>query len=174
MIHRFVARACPQAESAPQTTDDNSTVNGQQRSQRDAGFSLVELTAALAIMAIMIAPLMAAVVATIRASSLNRSLAQVETVLQNAADRVNRAPKKCDYTVYVQAASQSQGWAATRATAQQSRFVPAPNPTMAGTWVSGGCEGSVPADLLVQVVTITVTSPDGKVQRSIEVVKSDV
>ena len=35
---------------------------------------------------------------TVAASATSRSAAQVETALVNAADRVNRAPKRCDYT----------------------------------------------------------------------------
>ncbi|CAB4866784.1 unannotated protein [freshwater metagenome] len=143
-------------------------------SAADGGFSLVELIMTIALMAILIAPLMVGVVSTIRASSNTRVLAQVQTVLQNAADRVNRAPKKCDYTVYAQAAAQSEGWAADRASIVQSRFVPAASPTSAGSWVSGACSGAIPEDLLVQVITITVTSPTGSVQSSIQVVKSDI
>ena len=41
----------------------------------------------------------------IRSSSIAFSGAEVETVLLNASDRVNRAPQLCDYEAYVDAAA---------------------------------------------------------------------
>jgi hypothetical protein len=43
-----------------------------------------------------------------------------------------------------------------------------------GTWMNGGCPNGVRPPGLVQMVRITVTSPDGRVTRTIQVVKSDV
>jgi len=141
-------------------------------SARDAGFSLVEIILTIAVMSILIAPLMSAVVATVRSSRLSRNAAQVETVLQNAADRVNRAPVRCpDYLVYVQAAAQSIGWPPDSASATYAHYDPTSVPD---PWVPGACVGPSPADLIVQRVTITVTSPDGQVTRTLQVVKSDV
>ena len=141
---------------------------------RDQGFSIVELVVTIAILGVLLTPLMSAAIATVRASTSTRNLAQVQTVLQNAADRVNRAPKGCDYTVYAQAAAQSQGWPAGQATIVQSRYVPGSTPAAAGSWLSGACSGLVPDALLVQVVTVTVTSPDGSTKSSVQVVKSDI
>ena len=142
--------------------------------ERDAGFSLVEIVATIAVMAVMMAPMMGAAIASISASSNNRNIAQVETVLQNAADRVNRAAKGCDYGVYVRAAAQSLGWVGSQTDVQQSHYVPGANPTVPGSWAGGACVGPVPDTLLVQRVKITVTSPNGRVVQSVEVVKSDV
>lgn len=152
-----------------------SEVDGR-ATRRDRGFSVVEIVVTVAIVGITVIPVMEAVLTNIRASSSINNGAEVETVLQNAADRVNRAPKKCDYTVYAQAASLSEGWLATQAVVTQDHYVPNANPAVAGTWASGACIGtdSTPADLLVQRVTITVTSPDGRTHRSMQVVKSDV
>lgn len=123
-------------------------------------------------MSILIAPLLSSVIAGIRASTNTSNMAQVETVLQNASDRVNRAPKKCDYSVYVRAAAQSVGWAATQASVTAPEvYVPAAAPTSVGTWAA--CTGT-PKALDVQMMTITVTSPDGKVTRALKVVKSSV
>ena len=108
----------------------------------DQGFSVVELVVTIGILAVLIAPLMTAVIATIRASSTTRSLAQVQTVLQNAADRVNRAPKGCDYTIYAQAAAQSQGWSAGQATVVQSRYLPGTTPAVVGAWLAGAGSSS--------------------------------
>ena len=90
-----------------------------------------------------------------------------------------RAPKKCDYSIYAKAAVQIEGWDPSRASVTQEYFVPGATPADAGTWATGspsfpGCSADEPTDLLVQRVTIRITSPDGKVTRAIEVVKSDV
>jgi len=140
----------------------------------DRGFSLVEIVITVALMSIVIVPVVTAVISTIRTSTRNGVVAEVETVLQNAADRVNRAPKRCDYTLYVQAAAQSEGWDASSATLVQTYYVPGATPAQAGSWATGACPGSTPPDLLVQRVDITVVSPDGATRRSIEVIKSDV
>ena len=148
---------------------------GATREQRcDRGFSLVEIVITVALMSIVIVPVVNAVISTVRASTRNGVAAEVETVLQNAADRVNRAPKRCDYTVYVQAAAQAKGWAASNATLVESHYQPGATPAQTGSWKAGGCPGSTRPDLLVQRVEISVVSPDGGSRRTIEVIKSDV
>lgn len=141
---------------------------------RDRGASLTELLVTVVIMGIVIAPVMNAVIGVIKASATNRGLAQVETVLTNAADQINRAPKRCDYSLYVQTAAQLQGWSTSDATVVHRHYVPGATPQDPGTWVDGACEGSQPTDLLVQLVVVTVRNPDTGAQRSIQVVKSDV
>jgi type II secretory pathway pseudopilin PulG len=141
---------------------------------RDAGATLSELLVTIVIMGIVIAPVMNAVIGVIKSSATNRGLAQVETVLTNAADQVNRAPKRCDYTVFVQTAAQLQGWDPSAASVVHRRFEPGASPDLPGTWVDGACAGSQPDDLLVQLVIVTVTNPETGAQRSIQVVKSDV
>ncbi|MEO5724851.1 MAG: prepilin-type N-terminal cleavage/methylation domain-containing protein [Ilumatobacteraceae bacterium] len=150
--------------------------DGTVATRRDLGQSLVEVVVTISIIAIVLVPIMTAVITNIRTSSSLRNSSLVETVVENAADRVNRAPKVCDYTVYVQAAAQSQGWTASQATVSQQHYVPGADPTVAGRWDSGACIGTAtkPADLLVQLVTITVQSPDGRNSKTIQVVKSDV
>jgi hypothetical protein len=128
-----------------------------------------------------IVPLLQAVATSIVASSTSRSAAQVETALVNAADRVNRAPIHCDYSVYAQAAVQTQ-WgptAADRVSLTQYYYVPGATAAQTGTWVEGAagtpaCEIGTPTDGLVQKVRMSITSPDNNVTRTIEVVKSDV
>jgi prepilin-type N-terminal cleavage/methylation domain-containing protein len=147
----------------------------QRRREADRGFSVVEVVITIALLGIVVVPIMDAVYTSIRASSSSRSSAQVETALVNAADRVNRAPKSCDYTLFAQAAVQTQGWAPDRASLTHRRYVPGATPAAPGTWVDGACEiPPNPKDGEVQLVTITITSPDGKVSRQIQVVKSDV
>jgi type II secretory pathway pseudopilin PulG len=149
------------------------------RSDPDAGFSIVEIVIAIVLMGTVVVAILNAVSTSINASSVSRSAAQVETAVVNAADRVNRAPKRCDYTIYAQAAVQTEGWDPDRAVVTHEYYVPGSDATVQGTWETGaagspGCPGPAPTDLLVQRVTISITSPDGKVRRNIEVVKSDV
>ena len=146
----------------------------------DDGFSLVETLVAMVLMSVAVIPLMIAGIVSIKASAQTRNVAKVETVLANAADRVNRAGEGCDYHEYVQAAAQSQGWEPDRVTVSYQYYVPAADsPVTLGTWVTppvalGACPGAQRTDGLVQKVTITVTSPDNKIERTIVVVKSDV
>jgi Tfp pilus assembly protein PilV len=149
------------------------------RGRDDRGNTLIEIVITVVLMAVIIIPVLEAVRTSIAASATSRSAAQVETALVNAADRVNRAPKRCNYTIYAQAAVQTQGWAANTASVTQQYYVPGADARTAGTWMTGdplspGCAGLSPTDLLVQRVTIHLTSPDGTIRRSIQVVKSDV
>ncbi len=145
----------------------------------DEGFSLIEVVIVVMLMGIVIVAVMSAVITSIATSAVTRSGARVETVVVNAADRVNRAPKSCDYSPYAQAAVQTEGWSASAAVVTQEYYTPAAVPTSAGTWTNGptsspACPAGALTDLLVQRVTIQINSPDGRVRRTIQVVKSDV
>jgi len=153
-------------------TDNEQTTQGREGSDR--GFSLVEVLIAIALMGIAVVPILLAGAMSVKASAQSRSAAKVETVLANAADRVNRAEPGCDYTIYVQAAALAAGWDAAKASATYQWYQPAALPTQLGTWNSGACPTGVYAEGLVQKVAITVQSLDGRVTRSLTVVKSDV
>ena len=140
----------------------------------DRGVTLVEIVMTITLIGTTIVTILSAMTGAVASSSRARSVSQVNTVLQNAADRVNRAPKRCDYSVYAQAAALTQGWEGDQAIVTHEHLVPGGTAAVPGTWVSGACPGGTPTELLVQLVTVTVTSPDGLVTRSIEVVKSDV
>lgn len=142
--------------------------------RRDAGFSLTESIIAVALMAIAVVPILLAAAMTIRTSAQSRSLARLETVLANAADRVNRAPEGCDYTVYVQAAALAEGWQASQASVAYQYYTPGATASTAGTWQSGACPNGVRTSGLVQMVTISLTAADGLTVRTVQVVKSDV
>lgn len=141
---------------------------------RDAGFSLAEAIVSVALMALAVVPIMLAAALTVRTSSQSRSLARVETVLANAADRVNRAPESCDYSVYVQAAALAEGWDSSQTAVSYQYYEPAASATQSGTWQTGACPNGVRPDGLVQMVTITLTGPDARTVRTIQVVKSEV
>ena len=141
---------------------------------RDGGFSLVEIVITIVLMGTVLIAIMDASIGGIRASSTAGDVAQIETVLQNAADRVNRAPLRCDYTVFVQAAAQVAWNDPTRATATYQWYQPGADATASGTWNNGPCSTPGVAGKDVQLVTITIVSPNGKVTRSMQVVKSNV
>jgi prepilin-type N-terminal cleavage/methylation domain-containing protein len=140
----------------------------------DHGFSLVEVVMTIVLIGTVLIAIMNASLAGIKASSAATNVAQIETVLENAADRVNRAPLKCDYGVYVAAAAQAVGWPAGQATATYRWYQPGADATATGSWHSGACSTPGVAGKDVQLVTITIVSPNGKVTRSMEVVKSNV
>lgn len=144
------------------------------RGPGDGGFCAMELVVTLALLGLVVGPVLSAVTTGLSLSARQRTVAAVETVVQNAADRVNRAPKQCDYSVYVDAAALYQGWDPTLITASTDHYVPGATPAQPGVWTAGCSEADGVTQLLVQRVTIAVTSPDGEVERSIEVVKSDV
>jgi hypothetical protein len=146
----------------------------QRSAQRDAGFTLTEVIIAVVLMSTAIVPIMLAGLMTVRTSSQSRSLTRIDTVLANAADRVNRAPNSCDYSVYVEAAALAEGWSPSQATVSYQNYSPASSAGNAGTWTSGACVNGVRTPGLVQMVTIGITNSDGTVLRTIQVVKSDV
>jgi Tfp pilus assembly protein PilV len=143
---------------------------------RDGGFSAVEILITLVLMGTVILPLIDAAWSSVKASATSREVAQIETVLQNAADRVNRAPTSCDYSLYVQAAAQAEGWDPSLATAGYQYYVPGASALAStpGSWASGACPIAGRTSRLIQMVTITVTTDRGLVTRTIKVVKSDV
>lgn len=160
-------------------------VHGKRRASRsrapggDAGFTLIELLVTVVLIGTAVLAVLASVQANIIASSRSRSAARVESVIVNVADRVNRAPSECDYTIYATAAALTEQWPASTVTVTQQHYEFLkydPNAATSGTWQPGACASELtsPPDLVVQKIAIKVTSPDGKVTRTIEVVKSDV
>jgi prepilin-type N-terminal cleavage/methylation domain-containing protein len=147
---------------------------GSRRTQ-DEGFSLVEMVVTITLMGLVMLPIMVAAYSLVRNSSFNRTATRVETVLTNAADRVNRATESCDYAIYVEAAVQAERWDESAVAASYAWYEPGATATTPGVWHTGAaCPPSGYADGLVQRVDITVTSPDGRVTRSMQVVKSEI
>ena len=157
----------------------------------DDGFSLVEVVITIVLIGIVVIPLMIASATSVTASSRTRESAETETVLQNAADRLNRAPAKCDYDLYVQAALKAKGWDPATVMTGYEYYKPGDTVLIPGTWQIGACPGApAPAagthvaglggpggdrsPMLLQRVTISVASPTGNVNQMIRVIKNDV
>lgn len=143
---------------------------------RDEGFSLVEVVITIVLIGIVVIPLLIASATGVTASSRTREAAETETVLQNAADRLNRAIPSCDYDPYVQAALKAKGWAPTLYTTAYEYYQPGSSVLAAtpGSWVPGPCPGGSRPPMLIQRVTITVNSPSLRVRQTIRVIKNDV
>jgi type II secretory pathway pseudopilin PulG len=156
---------------------DERAATRRPASRRDAGFSFVEIVITIVLMGIVMIGVLAAVRGSIRASAVGREAAEVETVLVNAIDGVTRADRgdfPCDLSGPVEAAVERQGWPASSATVQHQYL------DVAGNWISDpfgsgtACPNGVFQTGLVQKVTISITSPDRRVSRTLEVVKGDV
>lgn len=138
---------------------------------RDRGSSLIEILISLVLIGTVVVSMMAALRSSITASSLVFEAAQVETVLLNAGDRISRAPQRCEYEAYVDAAAVAEGWPLSTTTVQVDLLVG--DGTDPSDWQTQTCPDDVSA-FDVQRLTITATHPDGKITRTLTVVKSDV
>ena len=129
------------------------------------------------LLGIVVVPVLAAVRGAIRVSSVSEAAAQVETVLVNAADRVQRAPAGCDYTVSAQGAAAAMQWDPAQIAVEQEYLDPNrgldPGPD-APLGYGPACPETGNQHGLAKRITITVASPDGLVRRHMQVVKSDV
>jgi len=165
------------------TISDMRQPGGRQRAMlrggadTDEGVTLVEVVLSIALMGIVVVPLLLAVSSSIKSSNVSESAAQVETLLVNAVDRVNRAPRsdfQCDVSGPIIAAVETVGWPTTSAVIVQEYL-----DELTGNWVSGTGNLACPDSTgfyngIVQRITITITSPDERVSRTLQVVRGDV
>lgn len=161
--------------------DDDTVRHRQQCARRlDRGFTYVEAVITVVLMGVVVLPILAAVRGSIQAASVSRDAAEVETILVNAVDRVDRADRAdfpCDLTAPAVAAVEASDWehddVASLVTVEHAYL------DDDGSWTTDGtgtaCPGGIlPPRNLIQRISISVTSPDGDVTRTIEVIKSDV
>ena len=139
---------------------------------RDSGFSFVEIVITITLMGIVVVPILVAVAASISASTTSLAAAEVETVLVNSVDRVNRSTRArfpCDLTSPVVAAVETHGWSPSSATVRHEFL------DSSGVWQTDAtgtaCPGGISHNGLVQRITVTITSPEDDVSRSLQVVR---
>lgn len=136
----------------------------------DAGSTLLEIVVATVLLGTIVAALITAVLTMVRASSTVYEAAEVETVLLNAADQVERARQQCDYDTIVDAAALAEGWDVDRVEVTVELLV-ANTGNESTDWAPQDCSTAVrPFD--VQRLTISATHPDQPITRSLQVVKS--
>ncbi|MCB0967831.1 MAG: hypothetical protein KDB37_13425 [Ilumatobacter sp.] len=115
---------------------------------------------------------------SIIASKTSDEAARVESALLTAAERVERAdrllfPCDDDLPKPVEAAAQlklgvSPDEASTYAKVETEHL------DQTGKWAPGACPNGIYQPNLVQRITITMTSPDTGLTRSLEVIKGDI
>ena len=145
---------------------------------RDAGVTLVEILITIVLMGTVVAGILALTQTSIIASKTSEDAARVESALLTAAERVERAdrllfPCDDDLPKPVEAAAQLK-LGVTDVEAPNYAKVETEHLDQTGTWAPGACPGGVYQPNLVQRITITMTSPDTGLTRSLEVIKGDI
>jgi type II secretory pathway pseudopilin PulG len=168
--------------------DDATESLAPDRSRHDRGLTLVEMVVTIALIGLVVLPILAAVAQSIKVSALSRSAAQVETAIVNVSDAVNRVQRlQCvndpgtlapPYTAAARSVLPAD-WAGTQGGVSVSTVYLAKDASNNPIWATTACPLDANGQFLtprnlVQRVTITVTSPDGAIKRTSEVVKSDV
>lgn len=144
---------------------------------RDHGVTFIEILVAVVLIGTVVVGILAAMRTSIIVSANTREAAKVETALLNASDRVSRAPLKCaagGYDPFVEAAiSTWAGSGSAVATVMHLDYDADDGAFGPSSWVSGACPTD-PTAQRVQKIEITITGPDGRVTRSIDVIKSKI
>lgn len=144
--------------------------------RRDRGVTFIEILVTITLLGTVVLGVLAAAQASVRASRVSREASRVESALLTAAERIERAPRsdaayRCDLSGPVYAAAQlklgvSQADAPMYATVTYQHLT-------AGGWVDGACPGGSYQANLVQRITITMTSPNNGLERTLDVLKGD-
>jgi type II secretory pathway pseudopilin PulG len=175
------------------------TIGGRRRAARgcsprsrgavEGGFGLIEIVLTVAVVTVLAAVVLGGLRTSIRTSRLVDQRVRTDAVLANAADRLSasrflRCPESDGsggYLAVAQGAAVSVGWPASAVEIVDIDYW---DPALAGDekWTESNTieadrctgTGSVPADRLLQLITIKVSSSDGRSVRSAKVVKNDV
>ncbi|MFK7916971.1 MAG: hypothetical protein AB8G14_02745 [Ilumatobacter sp.] len=140
--------------------------------QRDAGSTLTEILISIGLLATIVIALATAVQAMLTSSSTIFEAAQIETVLLNAGDQIDRAPQQCNYDTVVQAAALAEGWPSDAVTVNVEILVSNTGDESVD-WVAQDCTSTVEA-FDVQRLTIRAEHPTEQISRVLTVVKSNV
>ena len=131
--------------------------------RRDGGFSFIEIVITITLLGIVVVPILVAVAASIRASTVSLATAEVETVLVNSVDRVNRSTRArfpCDLTSPVVAAVETHGWSPSSATVRHEFL------DSSGAWQTDAtgtaCPGGISHNGLIQRITVDDHEPGGR------------
>ena len=132
------------------------------------GFATVEIVISIVLIGTLVASILTAVRVNVIASSVVQDAAGLETALLNAADRVDRATiRDCDYQNEV-AGGAPDGFVIT---VVEEMLIDNPTGNPATDWIP--C--AVPIQAFdVERLTITATSENRQITRTMTVVKSDV
>lgn len=153
-----------------ETTDALASGREAASSRRDDGSTFIEIMVSIVLIGIVVIGILAAVRVNIKASSLIYDAADLETVLLNAADRIDRATiRDCHYENEVNAAAPDETWTITVVEHQRLVADPTGDPDL--DWEN--CEFPLSA-FDVERVTVRVTSPNGEISRTMMVVKGGV
>lgn len=139
---------------------------------RDVGSTLIEILISIALLATIVIALVTAVQAMLTSSSTIFEAAQIQTVLLNAGDQVERAPQQCNYDTVVQSAALAEGWPPEAVTVSVE-ILQSNTGDESVDWVPQDCASTVEA-FDVQRLTIRAAHPDEQISRTLTVVKSDV
>lgn len=155
------------------TTDNDHDVP-----RRDAGATLIEILITIVLMGTLVAGILTLTQTSIIASKTSEEAARIESALLTAAERVERAdrllfPCDDDLPKPVEAAAQLK-LGVTPEQAPNYAKVVTEHLDGSGNWAPGACPGGVYQPNLVQRITITMTSPETGLTRSLEVIKGDI
>lgn len=172
--------------------------SGVKTARKDKGFTITEVIISIMLMGTVITVILTAIFSIIRVSSSSDNTARVEAMLTSAADRLAgwtylSCPEANQegYYVIVKAAASDVGWNGDQINIVDISFwdpqlnaaVGVDTPAADGGWVDTNslagttdCEEDVnlTTSRTLQRVTIEATSPDGRITRSLQVVKSNV
>ena len=163
----------------PEPGDDMSSAHGVEdlsenpKILRDAGATLTEILISIALLGTIVVAMSTAVLAMVRTSSTVFELAQVETVLLNASDLVERSEQQCNYDSALQGAADAAEWPTGSVTATVE-ILETNTGNPGGDWtLVVDCTEAVEA-FDVQRLVIRATHPTEEITRTLTVVKSNV
>lgn len=143
--------------------------------RRDAGVTLTEILITVVLLGIVVVGILTATRTLVLASRTADEVAQVQTALLTAAERIDRAPREqylCVFDDPIRAAAQLE--LGVPATVVDNYWSVEYEHLAPSGWAAGACPATGYQQHLVQRITITMSIPDSSVSRSLVVVKADV